>query len=184
MYASISSSTLISLKFTRLIPHSNPLLDFVTSSLKRLSEAISPSQTTTPSRISRAFACRRISAVGHAAAGDRADLRDLEDFLHERLAENDFLLDSVEHADHRGLDLFFDLVNDRVQANIDVFLFGDIGGTRLGPNVEADDNDRGRSVVGLRCRCEQNVGFGDRADAGTNNADLDLLGRKFFERAA
>jgi hypothetical protein len=39
-------------------------------------------------------------------------------------------------------------------------------------------------VVGLRRRSEQNVGFGNRADARTNDAHFDFLGRKFFERSA
>src|SRR5438105_14339068 len=36
-------------------------------------------------------------AVRDAAARNRADFRNAEDFLHERFAENDFLLDGVEH---------------------------------------------------------------------------------------
>ena len=53
----------------------------------------------------------------------------------------------------------------------------------LRPDVESDDDDRGRCVVGLRRRGEQHVRFGDRTDTGTNDANLDLLSRKLLERS-
>ena len=59
-----------------------------------------------------------------------------------------------------------------------------ISATRAsGRTLKSDDHDRGRSVVSLCRRSKQNVRFGDRTDTGTNNANLDLLGRKFFERS-
>src|SRR5690606_14455291 len=52
---SMTSPSLMSLKFARPMPHSKPFVTSETSSLKRLSEAILPVQTTAPSRMSRAW---------------------------------------------------------------------------------------------------------------------------------
>src|SRR5690606_16453541 len=123
------------------------------------------------------------NAVRNAAAGDSSDLRNLERFLNQRLSDDDLFDDRIEHTDHRDLDLFFDLVNDRVQATIDVFHSRDLGGTRFRTNVETDDNDRRRCVIGLCRRSKQNIRFGNGADARPDNAHLDLVGRKFFERS-
>src|SRR5213079_2596751 len=99
----------MSLKFSSPIPHSNPSRTSDASSLKRRSEAILPSQLTTPSRIKRARIATNNSIDDHAT-GDRANSGDAEDFAHIGFAENLLFLDLVEHADHRRLNLFFDLV--------------------------------------------------------------------------
>src|SRR3954467_6581931 len=82
------------------------------------------------------------------------------------------------------MNLFLDLIDDRVQTNIDVFLFGDFGSARLGSNVETDNYDSGLRIVRLRSRRQQHVRFGDSTDTGADNPNLDLVGRKFFEGSA
>src|SRR6266700_4107071 len=49
-----------------------------------------------------------------------------EDFAYFGLAENLFLLDLLENSNHRGFNFFLDLINDRMQANVDAFLFSQI----------------------------------------------------------
>src|ERR1043166_6776198 len=53
-------------------------------------------------------------AVDDHAARDGADFGNAKDFAHVRFAENLFFLDLLEHADHRRLNFFLDLVDDRV----------------------------------------------------------------------
>src|SRR5690606_954110 len=54
----------------------------------------------------------------HAAA-DEADLRDAEGLAHLGAALGDLLLDAVEEAGHRLLDLVGQVVDDRVEADVD-----------------------------------------------------------------
>ena len=61
-----------------------------------------------------------------------------------------------------------DVVDDRVQADVDALAVGDVGGVAIRPDVEADD-DR------VRRRRQQHVGLVDRADAAVDDPDLDLL---------
>src|SRR5205085_6069334 len=89
-------------------------------------------------------------SIRDAATGDRTDLRDLECFLDECLAEYDFLLDHIDHSDHRGGNFFLDLVDDRVQPDVDIFLLCNFRGTSFRSNIEPDDHDRSRKIVGLR----------------------------------
>src|SRR2546425_143672 len=67
----------MSLKFSSPIPHSNPSRTSDASSLKRRSEAILPSQLTTPSRIKRARALIRDGVVSWE--GNIASLRRFKD---------------------------------------------------------------------------------------------------------
>jgi len=83
------------------------------------------------------------NAVDHHAAGHGADTRDAENLAHVGLAENLLPLDFLQHADHGGLNFFFDLVDDRMQANVDAFLFRQFIGARFRTHIEADDDDRG-----------------------------------------
>src|SRR5205085_2603660 len=105
------------------------------------------------------------------------DPRYLEDICYLRLAENNFLLDSVKHADLSGLDLLLDLVNDRVEANVDLLLAGDLRGACLGTNIKPYDHNRCPRLLSLSCGGEQHVRFVYRTDTGTDDADLDLLSR-------
>jgi hypothetical protein len=86
-----------------------------------------------------------------------------------------FLERRLEQAGHRLLHLVGDVVDDRVQADVDLRALGDVGGVAIGPHVEADD-DR------VRRRREQHVGLVDGADAGVDDPDLDLLVGQLGER--
>src|SRR5215211_7430507 len=81
-------------------------------------------------------------AIDDAAARDDARLRHAEGREHERLAQNLLGLDLVEHADHRGAYLLLDLVDDRVEAYVNVLLPREFRRAHLGAHVEADDDDR------------------------------------------
>src|SRR6266496_3647106 len=83
------------------------------------------------------------NAVDDHGAGHRTNLGHFEDFAYFRLAENLFLLYLLEHSNHRGFNFFLDLINDRMQANVDAFLFSQITRPRFRANVEADDHDGG-----------------------------------------
>ena len=87
---------------------------------------------------------RGIDALGDVAAGDDAELRDLERVAHLGAAAGDFLQRRVEQALHGLLDLVGDVVDDRVEADLDADLLGLLGGLLLGPHVEADDDRAGR----------------------------------------
>ena len=70
-----------------------------------------------------------------------------------------------------------------MEANIYFFLTGDVGDASFGADVEAYNNNRRRNIVSLSCRGKQHIGLGNCADAGAYDANLDLFGRKFFERS-
>src|SRR5204863_1958666 len=97
-------------------------------------------------------------AIGDAAAGDLADLGDLEDVEHLGAAGVVLLEDGLEETVHGFSDLVLQLVDDGVQADLDVFALGDFGGLAVGPDVEADDHR-------VRGRGEEDVGFCDSAYA-------------------
>src|SRR4051794_37141598 len=79
-------------------------------------------------------------AVGDLTAGDRADARRLEGRLDLGLAERLLDLLGLEHSLHRGAQLFGDLVDHRVGADVDALLLGGAAGLRQGTDVEADDH--------------------------------------------
>ena len=62
-------------------------------------------------------------AVRDHTTGDDADLGHGEGIAHFGLAKVHFLRHRSEHAGHSGLDLFTQLVDDIVEADIDLFLF-------------------------------------------------------------
>ena len=104
-------------------------------------------------------------------AGDRADLRSLEELEHLGVAER--LLDLVgrEHALHRRAELLGDLVDHRVGADLDALLLG--GAARVGEraDVEADDDRVGRGG-------EHHVGLVDPARGAADHVDRDLVLRQ------
>ena len=114
----MTSPGLRSWKFSRPMPHSKPSRTSRTSSLNRRSDAIAPFQMTTPSRRKRTFEPRVIDAVAHVAAGDLADARHAEDLADLGLAGDDLLELGLEHADERVVDVFEDLVDDLVEAQL------------------------------------------------------------------
>src|SRR5687768_8820813 len=112
-------------------------------------------------------------AVEHAAARDDARLRHAEGLEDERLAQNLLGLDLVEHADHGGAYLLLDLVDDRVEADVDVLLPRQLRRPDFRPDVEADDDDGAPGGLGLRRGGEQDVRLGDGADARAHDPHLD-----------
>ncbi len=121
------------------------------------------------------MASRRMRPSRDEAAGDLADLRDLEDVEDFGAASVVLLEDRFEEAVHGLGDLVLQLVDDGVQANLDVFALGDFGGLAIGPDVEADDDC-------VRGGGEENVGLGDGADTGVKDADANLFGGHALER--
>ena len=67
------------------------------------------------------------------------------------------------------------VVDDRVQADVDLLALGHVGGVAVGPHVEADDD-------GVRGRGQQHVRLVDGADARVDDADLDLLVGELLQR--
>src|SRR5688572_1317827 len=109
------------------------------------------------------------------AAGDRAGLRQGEDVAHLGRA-GDRLLDlRLEHAGERLLQVVDRLVDDLVEADVDLLLVRQLARLRIRPHVEADD-DR------VRGRRQQHVGLGDLAHALADDADLDLARAQTAER--
>ena len=92
-------------------------------------------------------------------------------------ADPHFLERRIEQAGHRLLHLVDDVVDDRVQADVDLLALGDVGGVAIRPHVEADDD-------GVRRRRQQHVRLVDRADAAVDDADLDLLVGQLGQRVA
>ena len=64
-----------------------------------------------------------------------------------------------------------------MQPDIDLFAVGQFRGLSFRTHVEADDD-------GVRSRSQQHVGFGDGADAGMQDADLDLVGAQLVQHFA
>src|SRR3984893_866250 len=108
-------------------------------------------------------------AVENVTAGDRADALDAESVAHFGAAEMRFLEDGLEQAGHGLFDLVGDFVNDRVQADVDVFALSQIRSFAIGAHVEGEND-------GTRSGSEQDVGFGDGADAGVDDLQLHLIG--------
>jgi hypothetical protein len=75
------------------------------------------------------------------------------------------------------VDLGPELVDDGVEADLDVLALGDFGRACGRADVEADDD-------GVRGGGEEHVRLGDGADAGVQDADADLLGGHALERSS
>src|SRR3989442_14018781 len=120
-------------------------------------------------------------SVDDHATGDHAHPWHSEGFADVGLAENLFFFDLLEHADHRGLNLFFDLVDNRVQADVHVLLFRKVAGARFRPHIEADNYHRARRSAGLGRRCQQHVRLGDRAHAGADDFNFHALARHLLQ---
>src|ERR1043166_5779758 len=82
----------------------------------------------------------RDRSLGAHAAGNRADLRHLEHLAHFGGADAHLLERRLQEAFHAFLYFLGDLVNARVQADVDLLAFGRVGGGVGGPPVETDDD--------------------------------------------
>ena len=95
-------------------------------------------------------------------------LRRAEDLADLRLPELDLLVDRLEHALQRRLDLVDRGVDHRVVADVHALAVGQLGRLALRPDVEADD-DR------IRRRRQADVGLGDRTDTAVDDPQADLV---------
>src|SRR3954452_16733492 len=107
-------------------------------------------------------------AGGYEAASDVADLRRPEDRPDLGAAEFALLVDRLEHALQRSLDLVDGLVDHRVVPDVDALAVGQLGGLALRADVEADDD-------GVRGRRQVDVGLGDATDAAVDDPQLDVV---------
>ena len=115
--------------------------------------------------------------AGAAALGDPAALDlgagdhefgELEHLFDERGAQRGFAQLGIQHAGHGFLHLVHQLVNDAEQLDLDALTLGGVGRGVVGLGVEADDHGAG----GLG---EEDVGFGNRANGGEDDIEVDLL---------
>src|SRR6266699_6831630 len=113
-------------------------------------------------------------AVRHVGAGDRADLGHLEDLPHFGAPQIDLFGFGLQKPEHGVLDLVGDVVDHRVNPDVDFLLLRQVLGTALGPHVVADDD-------GVARRGEMDVGLRDRSGSGVNDPDLYLVGGLFVE---
>src|SRR5580692_11180887 len=113
-------------------------------------------------------------ALGDVRAGDR-DALDLEDLADLGLAVH--LLDEGrrEEAFHGALHVVDGVVDDRVEADLDLVLLGERARLAGRPDVEADDD-------GLGGDGEVDVALCDGADAGVDDREPDPLARELRER--
>ena len=110
----------------------------------------------------------RDPAVGDEAPGSGPELRDFEGLANLSGSQLHFLDDRIEEADHGILDFVGDVVDDRMQPDLDLFVGGDAARVAVRPDVEPDD-DR---VGGGR---QKDVGLIDATNPPVNNSNLDSL---------
>src|SRR5262249_50248015 len=79
-------------------------------------------------------------AIEHVAAGNRSGLGHAEGLAHLGPAQVGFLDDRLEQAGHGFLDLVLQLINDRMQPDIDLLHVRQLLRLALRTNVEADDH--------------------------------------------
>ena len=79
-------------------------------------------------------------AVHHETASRRAALADREDLTDLGVAVDDLAEARPEQADQRLADVFHDVVDHVVVANVDALGLGGAAGAGLGPDVERDDD--------------------------------------------
>ena len=75
----------------------------------------------------------------------------------------------VEEAEHGFFDLIDEFVDDGVELDLDAFRFGGFDGFALEFDAEADDD-------GVCGGGEEDIVFGDRADACEDEVEADLIG--------
>ena len=80
----------------------------------------------------------------HHATSDGTLLGNPEDLADFGFAGDHFFELGIKHADHRLLDIFEQLVDDLVRADLDFFLLGQLAGLAVRTDVEAEDRRVGR----------------------------------------
>ena len=154
-----------------------PLVTSLASSLKRRSDPTLPLKTDHVVAQQADFGVALDQAIAHAATGHRSNFRDAENFEHLGAALVGFLESRLEQAAHGALDLILQLVNDRVQADIDFFLLGNFLRLALRPHVEADD-DR------IRRRSQKNIGLRDGPHARSQQFQSHFVVRELRQQIA
>ena len=107
-------------------------------------------------------------ALGDLAARDLADLRNVEDLLDRRVAEEHLALRRSEKTRHRRFHFIDEIVDDVVVADFDALVIGRLLRLRIGADVEADDDS-------LRCRRKRDIRLGDATDARMHEARFDFV---------
>ena len=150
------------------MPHSKPAATSRTSSLNRRSEVIVPFQMIAPSRRKRTLEPLVIAPVADEAPAIAPIARHAEDLADLGLAGDDLFELRGEQAEHGGLDVLDQLVDDLVGPDLDVLVLGQLPRAAVGADVEADD----RRVRGLG---ELDVVLGDAADAAVHERELHVV---------
>src|SRR5713101_296781 len=113
-------------------------------------------------------------AVRDHRAADRGPLHH-EGLTHLRSPKRLLAIGRCKQPLHRFADIVYRLVDNRVEANLDAFLFRELRGLLFGPHIKAEDNRLGG-------RGQRDVGFRNRADGSMNQVELDFVGRKPLQR--
>src|SRR6202043_2711769 len=98
---------------------------------------------------------------------DLADARHAEDLAHLGVAGDDLFELGSEHADHGRFDVFDQLVDDLVGADLDVLGLGQVTSLAVWANVEADNG-------GIGGGGQLDVVLGDAADGPVHERQPDL----------
>src|SRR6185295_18903317 len=116
------------------------------------------------------------------AAGHAAHLRHADHIADLRLSNHGLLERRVEHPDHRIANLLLDLVDDRVEPDVNILLLCYFLGARFRPHVEANDHRRRARCRHIGSAGQQYIRFGNRADTRANDPHLNLVRRELDER--
>src|SRR5258707_2420440 len=116
-------------------------------------------------------------AVHDVTTGDCAGTFDPERVANFPATEIVLLKDRLEQAFHGFFELVGNFINDVVHADVDFFLLRKFSRLALRPHAERDDDRAG----GAR---KKNVIFADGSDAGADNFQLHLIGRKLWQHFA
>ena len=93
---------------------------------------------------------------------------DFEDLLNQGVTDEFFACERIEQAEHRVPHLVDQLVDDRVEFDLNIFALGGDHGLALDLGIEADDD-------GIRGTCEEDIIVGNRARGGMKDFECDLL---------
>src|SRR5690606_6781264 len=106
---------------------------------------------------------------------DDADAWDIEDLAHLSTSKDMLHEFWLEQTLQRRFDIGDEVVDDRVQADIDALAVGQLLGLRGWSHVEADDD-------GIGGRGQHHIALGNAADRPLNDAKTYLARAQFFDR--
>src|SRR5712692_8544731 len=116
-------------------------------------------------------------SVLHIASRNHSGALDAERVAHLGPAQIMLLNDRLEQPFHGFLKFVGYLVDDRVRADIHFFLLRQVGRLAVRPDTKGNDDGAGR-------RREEHVVFGDGADTGADDFQLDLVRRELRQQFA